>query len=443
MHSMHTFILLAVLATLALAAPMPKRSFGGARSSFAVPRVRKTGYVRDPSRAMSRAYRKFGWEMSIPVSDDSDSVSWTSSAEDALDTESLVYNVVKAAAATSTSASTASTTSAASSEESGEVVATPAQNGAEYLSQVTVGGQSLTLNFDTGSADLWVFSTYLNTSDIGSHSAYDPSKSSTWSKLAGASFDISYGDGSGAEGIVGYDSVDIGGVTVPNQAIELATSVSSAFVSDADSDGLVGLAFSSLNSVKPQSQNTFFENVMASLEQPLFTVDLDLDGSGTYEFGVIDQAKYTGNLTFVPIDTSSGFWQFESTTYSIGGTVKTNSNPSPAIADTGTSLLLLDPAVVEDYYSQVTGAEQSSSIGGYIYPCSATLPDFAVSIGGAYMANVPGTDITYAKVNSQTCFGGIQSNGGSGLQIFGDVLLQQHFTVFHGESAMIGMANKA
>ena len=240
----------------------------------------------------------------------------------------------------------------------------------------------------------WVFSTYLAPSSISGHSVYDPTKSSTFSNLTGASFDISYGDGSGAKGVVGFDTVDIGGATVTKQAIELATSVSSAFVNDADSDGLVGLAFPVLNSVSPKPQNTFFENVMSSLEQPLFTADLDKDGSGTYEFGVIDTAKYTGNLTFVSIDTSSGFWQFPSTEYSIGGVVKSNLKASPAIADTGTSLLLLDDDVVKDYYSQVPGAEEKSSIGGWVYPCTATLPTFAVSIGGAYMAELPGSPIT-------------------------------------------------
>ena len=82
------------------------------------------------------------------------------------------------------------------------------------------------------------------------------------------------------------------------QAIELATSVSSAFVSDADSDGLVGLAFSTLNSVSPRPQKTFFDNIMSELAQPVFTAALDLDGSGTYEFGTIDASKFTGNLMF-------------------------------------------------------------------------------------------------------------------------------------------------
>lgn len=237
--------------------------------------------------------------------------------------------------------------------------------------------------------------------------------------------------------------MNIGGATVAKQAIELATNVSSAFVNDTDSDGIVGLAFPVLNMVKPNAQSTFFENIMATLEQPLFTVDLDLDGSGTYEFGVIDPTKFMGELTFVPIDTTSGFWMCSSPTYSIGGVSKTPSNPSPAVLDTGTSLMLMDPAVVEDYYSQVSGSQVSVDAHGWIFPCSATLPDFSVSIGGSYTADVPGSSLTYASISSETCFGGLQSNGGSGLQIFGDVLLQHHFTVFHGETAMVGMAKKA
>lgn len=48
---------------------------------------------------------------------------------------------------------------------------------------------------------------------------------------------------------MGTDTVKIGGTTVTGQAVELAKQVSSTFVSDS-SDGLVGLAFSSINTGK-------------------------------------------------------------------------------------------------------------------------------------------------------------------------------------------------
>lgn len=289
----------------------------------------------------------------------------------------------------------------------------------------------------------WVFSTALSTSEIGEHSAYDPSKSSTYKKLDGHTFSLSYGDGSGAAGTVGTDTVDIGGATVTSQAIELATAVSSAFVKDADSDGLVGLAFSTLNSVSPSPQKTFFENIMSDLAQPVFTAALDLDGSGTYEFGTIDASKFTGNLMFTSVNASSGFWQFDSASYSIGGKKYQRSNASPAIVDTGTSLMLVDPEVVRAYYGQVSSAVYDDTTGGYIYDCSDDLPEFAAAIGDNYMANIPGSGITFAEINSTTCFGGIQSNSGSSLQIFGDVLLKHHFVVFHGEGELVGMAAKA
>lgn len=58
------------------------------------------------------------------------------------------------------------------------------------------------------------------------------------------------------------------------QAVELAETVSSSFTSDSSTDGLVGLAFSSLNTVSPTQQQTFFDNALPNLDSPLFTADL-------------------------------------------------------------------------------------------------------------------------------------------------------------------------
>lgn len=66
--------------------------------------------------------------------------------------------------------------------------------------------------------------------------------------MSGASWKIRYGDGSNASGIVGTNNVTLGGLTVENQAIELASKLSPQFTKGAG-DGLLGLAFGKINTV--------------------------------------------------------------------------------------------------------------------------------------------------------------------------------------------------
>lgn len=345
-----------------------------------------------------------------------------------------------------TSAAAASPTATQPTEASGgetaEVTASPEANDAEYLSPVDIGGQTLNLDFDTGSADLWVFSTELPSSETEGHTTFDASKSDSFKKYDGATWKITYGDGSGASGDVGFDNVAIGGATATGQAVELATSVSRQFVSDQDNDGLLGLAFSNINTVSPKKQKTWFDTIKPQLEKPLFTADLEKDASGTYDFGKIDSSKYTGDIHYAPVDNSGGFWQFDSKTYSIGGDSSSCTTCSPAIADTGTSLLLVDDDVAKAYYAKVQGAKNDATQGGYTYPCSADLPDFGIAIGD-YVAVLKGSKLTYANVDSSTCFGGIQGNANSGMQIYGDVMFKQFFAVFDAGNTQFGVAAKA
>ena len=242
---------------------------------------------------------------------------------------------------------------------------------------------------------------------------------------------------------MGFDEVVIGGVTAKKQAVELAEEVSGSFVSDTNNDGLVGLGFSSINTVRPQQQKTFFENVMDQLEQPVFTANLKDNAAGLYTFGEIDTTQYTGDIHFTPIDKSNGFWQFDSPSYTIGSTQSECSTCSPAIADTGTSLILLDDDVVKAYYSQVDGASVSQQQGGYTYDCNTALPALGIAIGSGYTAKINGADLTYANLGDGTCFGGLQSNQGQGIQILGDMFLKQFFAVFDGGNESFGIAEQS
>jgi len=223
-----------------IGAPAPAPAPAGT-GNFSVAQVRNPHFTKHGPIALAKAYRKYG----VPVPDD-------------------LLAVVS---------------SILSKRTTGSAVTTPEESDVEYLTPVSIGtpAQVLNLDFDTGSSDLWVFSSETPKSSVQGQATYNPSKSSTSKKLSGATWSISYGDGSSSSGDVYTDTVTVGGLTVKSQAVESAQKVSSSFSSDANNDGLLGLAFSSLNTVSPTPQKTFFDNAKASLDSPVFTADLKHD----------------------------------------------------------------------------------------------------------------------------------------------------------------------
>ena len=242
--------------------------------------------------------------------------------------------------------------------------------------------------------------------------------------MTGATWSISYGDGSSANGTVYTDTVSVGTAVASNQAVELAENVSDQFLSDNANDGLLGLAFDSLNTsksgyfqfaavircaasllarltcftVSPTPQKTFFSTVKKSLDAPLFTADLKAGAPGSYDFGFIDNTKYSGNITYVAVDNSQGFWGCSSTAYGIGGdgTNLTQKNID-TIVDTGTTLLLLPDDILTEYYAQVSSSTNDPS-NGWSFPCDATLPDFFIGFNN-YTAKVPGSAINFSPLS--------------------------------------------
>ncbi|KAH7068829.1 aspartic peptidase domain-containing protein [Paraphoma chrysanthemicola] len=427
MPSLRLLFALTLLLAVAFAVPAPVRRRGLQKRSFKVPRQLNTAHPTGPNgmAAMRKVFRKYNFVVK----------------EDFMAKEGFIGQ-------TKQGKTNGTAAAAAGTNQTGSVAALPEQNAALFLSPVDVGGQTLNLDFDSGSSDLWMFSTELPKEAIGTHTAFDASKSATFKAATGSQWKISYGDGSGAAGVVGTDVVTIGGVKVENQTVELATAVSQSFVEDTNTDGLVGLAFSSLNTVndgtKKTPQKTFFDNVMGDLDMPVFTADLDPDGTGVYEFGKIDATKFEGEMAWIPVKAETGFWQFPSAKFAVGDKVFENPQASDAIADTGTSLLLVDQQVAEAYYSQVKGAQLNAQVGGFIYPCGAALPDMSVAIGDSYMAKIPGSAITFAAVDkaNTTCFGGVQGNQGAGLQIFGDTMFKAQFVAFNGGNQSLGFGQK-
>ncbi|QKX57944.1 uncharacterized protein TRUGW13939_05064 [Talaromyces rugulosus] len=423
------------LTTLALAAPTTSRLKS---RSFQVDRVQRNGYVAHGPAALSKAYRKFNISSTTTATTAS-----TNSGFQALNFKPINHryrNKHNAAVGTNST----------SAGQNGTVATTSVDGDVEFVSPVSIGGQTIMMDFDTGSSDLWVFSSELSAADQKSHTVFDTQKSSTFKKMQGATFKISYGDGSSASGNVGTDVVNIGGASVQTQAVELATQVSGSFLAETASNGLVGLAFSNLNTVSPTQQKTFFDNIASQLDEPVMTVSLKSDSSkGAYEFGTIDSTKYTGKIANISVDPTNGFWQFTSASFKVGdnGDTKQMTTTTVAIADTGTSLMLVSPEAAQGYYEQVEGSVNSEEVGGYMFPCNAQLPTFTVAVGKS-TATIPSNVVSFAQVGTdmsgtEYCYGGIQSSEDSKFMIFGDVFLKTMFVIFDQRGPSLGLATSA
>lgn len=113
MHSLRAVLLLvSLLATAVFSSPTPqKRSF--------THRVRRSVSTYGPdagARAMAKAYRKYGFQLLGRA---------------------------------------ANTTSTSTGSQTGQVAAAPQPDDSEYLEAVNIGGQMVTMDFDTGSSDLY------------------------------------------------------------------------------------------------------------------------------------------------------------------------------------------------------------------------------------------------------------------------------------------------
>ncbi|KAF8975338.1 hypothetical protein BGZ46_009201 [Entomortierella lignicola] len=325
----------------------------------------------------------------------------------------------------------------------GKVPLTNVHPDVEYYGSVSVGSpaQVVKLDFDTGSSDIWFPSSTCTTSACKKHTRFNSSKSSTYKK-DGRSWQISYGDGSSASGILGSDIVNVGGVSV-RQTIGLATAESSQFGSSPE-DGLFGLGFDTIESVS--GVKTFMDNAIAAgaVAKPVVSVFLPSvrrNGGvgGEYLFGGIDSTKYTGSLTYVPV-TQKGYWQIHVSDASYNGASLGQS--SEGIIDTGTTLIIVGDAAAQAIHNKIKGSVNDPN-NGWLVPCSlkTNTGNIGFKLGGKTF-NVPLADLAFEDVGdgSGNCVSGVQG-GQDDLWILGDVFIKNNYCVFSQTSSpSIGIA---
>jgi len=308
---------------------------------------------------------------------------------------------------------------------------------AQFYGEVSVGTppQTFRVIFDTGSSNLWVpgkcgFSCLLK-------NKYKSTKSSTY-VANGKEFFIQYGSGP-VSGVLSQDKVTVGSLTVDDMVFAEISNVKGLGLAFAIGkfDGILGLGWPSISvdGIKPVFTQLVESGV---LDSNVFSFYLPSDSSekGELSIGGIDNTKFTGDISWVPLSAET-YWQINMDDgLTIDG--KSISDVNAAIVDSGTSLLA-GPTSAVKALAETLGAKPLFA-GEYSIDCDAisTLPDIVVSIGGKQYP-IPAS---YYVINSgKVCLMGVIGlDTPSPLWILGDVFMRDYYTVFDYENKQIGIA---
>ncbi|KAM3463317.1 hypothetical protein MY5147_002602 [Beauveria neobassiana] len=338
-------------------------------------------------------------------------------------------------------------------EDDGLVDVHPMGNDDLYLADIQIGNppQTVKMALDTGSSDVWVQSTdtkYRVNRNGPYAPQYRPKDSHTSSLLNESRWDVQYLDGTSAYGIVYQDTIRFGNIEVVNATVQSAQAIATRFETDIEMSGIMGLAKRLRNNIDPPVP-TFMDLLTPLLDSPVFTVDLKRNDTGQFEFGRIDMAKASDNITWLDAVGRSPHWDvnFDLTSWTIPDQTWWYYRFSGTI-DTGTTLMFLPSALASRYWYSVPGMRRAANLDGvYTFPCANAkdLPDLLFKLPGTeHVLTIPGRYLNYGPSDpkGEYCWGGMQSSEGMEIVVLGDVMLKALFVAFDLDKQRVGFANK-
>lgn len=320
---------------------------------------------------------------------------------------------------------------------------------AQFYGEISLGtpAQNFSVILDTGSADLWVPSSYCVSQACATHRRFKAFESTSF-QPDGRPFGIHYGSGQ-LLGVMARDTLMIGNMTIEMQEFgESVYEPGSTFVF-AKFDGVLGLGYPALAEVlgKP-----VFDNIIAQkkVDQAVFSFYLPRRGAndaalgGELLIGGTDKSVYNGEINWIPV-AAQGYWQIKIDSVAVQGTSALCQKGCQAIVDTGTSLIGGPPNEIF-ILQQLIGATPSS-IGEFILDCTrlSSLPYITFVLGGKEYTMTPQQYVRKEMLGGRAlCFSGFQSvdivSDQGPLWILGDVFLTEYYSVFDREHNRVGFA---
>lgn len=305
---------------------------------------------------------------------------------------------------------------------------------AQYFGEIAIGNpeQKFKVVFDTGSSNLWIPSHSCWSIPCWLHNTYKSSASNTFTK-DGSELEIKYGSG-GVKGFFSKDHVKIAGLQAKNFSFGEATKLSGLSFIAAKFDGILGMGF---RTISVRNVPTLFETLydQGEVDSNSFAFYLSRQaGSSTSRLtlGGYNKNYFEGELKYYNL-ISKTYWVIGMENLSVNGTaIRANK----AIMDTGTSLIVGSPSIINKVNEQVGKVDSS---------CKNidSLPNVTVNISGDDYVLAPKDYVLKVSLFGYTqCLSGFMAMNlpWNDTIILGDVFLKTYYTHFDATNEVVGLA---
>ncbi len=317
-----------------------------------------------------------------------------------------------------------------------------------YYSSFKIGSaqQTFTAVQDTGSSNIWVPGVQCRSTACEGKNLFNPASSSSY-RSNNESISIEYGSGD-MKGVVGYDTINLGGYNVIGQGFGVASSLSMDF-DKTPFDGLFGLAYKSLSedSVPTWFDNAVYQKLFDRAILSFYLSNTPSSGDSRLIIGEPDPQYYQGSITWhqlVPLDPKEPAGLYYNIAFngisvgdqSISLDCQYSDNGCRTIIDSGTSFILGPENAINQILSLINIQSDCAnlseqpvlnfSIDGQIYKVQ---PEF-------YVVKVPDDS------GNLQCTVAIDSTGDSSW-IFGDAFMRTSYSIFDKTGDRVGFAELA
>ena len=328
-----------------------------------------------------------------------------------------------------------------------------------YTGPLLVGTppQLFTVVYDTGSADLWVFSANSSIPSTAANHYYAAQGSSTHVGN-GSRWSIEYGEGK-ASGYLSSDVVTLAGRSVAGQLFGEAVEYSDNFRNVNDpTDGILGLSFGGISESKaPTLIDALFQQHKIDARMFSFYLTSDQQKSGSrFILGQPDPAFAPHGITYypivpqvrevqqwvIPVVRIETGWSSDGRSADAHGLCE--SRPCVALMDTGTSFIGLPVlAFISIKQLILTRRPDCSYNANHMEitctdPTTHKLPTLTLTLAGAHTYHLRPH---HYMVDGVVGLMGIQPNSAEAdFVILGDTFLKTFYTVFDMDNERIGIA---